>query len=252
MRISLIKYLFLFCFLFTSKNTLFAQEQLVEKQNASTELSLDDNEAPSKEKKKKKDKDKDKADKEDEVTIDAVFGIHLLANILTVIFIIGFIYHRNYHRTELLFTFFAFNFIIFLLTYVMNHVKISMGAAFGLFAVFSMLRYRTEGISPKDMTYLFIVIAVGLICAIRIDTMSLAIICGIVIVVTWLLDGNVIFKRQFSKLVRYDKIELITPDRNLELIDDLRQRTGLNVFKVSIDRINFLSDEVLIEVFYHD
>lgn len=195
---------------------------------------------------------KTKTKKEDSITIDGQFGANLALNLVTLIAIIVFIYNRNYHKTELIFTFFAFNIVIFLLTYVMNHVKLSMGAAFGLFAVFSMLRYRTEGISPKDMTYLFIVIAVGLICAIKLDTISLAVVCLLLVLTTWLLDGNVIFKRQYSKLVRYDNIALIKPDKNQELIADLKQRTGLNIYKVTISKIDFLKDIAAVEVFYYD
>jgi len=233
--------------------SLAQEEKLVEKRSSTEEslLTSDEDELEGKGKKKKKDKDgKDK--KEEVITIDAHFATHLLINLLTALLIIVFIYNRNYHKTELLFTFFAFNLVIFLLTYVMNHVKLSLGAAFGLFAVFSMLRYRTEGISPKDMTYLFIVIATGLICAIRLDELSLIAVCLLMAIFTWILDGNVIFKKQFSKEILYDNIELIKPDKNPELIQDLRERTGLNIYKISVNRINFLRDEATLEVFYHD
>lgn len=225
----------------------FPQEKLVERLPTTEESVLEDDEAP-KGKKKKHKGDK----KEEEITIDVHFGTHLLINLLTTLFIIVFIYNRNYHKTELLFTFFAFNLVIFLLTYVMNHVKLSLGAAFGLFAVFSMLRYRTEGISPKDMTYLFIVIATGLICAIRLDELSLIAVCMLLSLFTWVLDGNVLFKKQFSKEVLYDNIELIKPERNAELLEDLRNRTGLHVYKVAVNRINFLRDEATLEMFYHE
>ncbi|MFN8438429.1 MAG: DUF4956 domain-containing protein [Cytophagales bacterium] len=233
-------------------NNSVAQELVEREKPTSTEesVSFGDEENATKDKKKKDKKDKDK--KEDSITIDGQFGANLALNLVTLIAIIVFIYNRNYHKTELIFTFFAFNIVIFLLTYVMNHVKLSMGAAFGLFAVFSMLRYRTEGISPKDMTYLFIVIAVGLICAIKLDTISLAVVCLLLVLTTWLLDGNVIFKRQYSKLVRYDNIALIKPDKNQELIADLKQRTGLNIYKVTISKIDFLKDIAAVEVFYYD
>ena len=229
-----------------------AQETLVERTASTEEIGLSSDEEDATKEKKKKDK-KDKQDKQDgTITINDQFAVNLLINFLTILAIIVFIYNRNYHKSELLFTFFAFNLVIFLLTFVMNHVKLSMGAAFGLFAVFSMLRYRTEGISPKDMTYLFIVIAVGLICAIKLDTISLAIVCSLLVLTTWLLDGNVIFKRQFSKSIRYDNITLITPAKNAELIADLKVRTGLNIYKVTVDKIDFLKDVAMLEVFYHD
>lgn len=199
--------------------------------------------------KKKKKKDKDK--KEDIAELNLQFAIGFGASILTTLIIIGLIYYPNYHKREILFTFFIFNIIIFLLTYVMNQVKLSMGAAFGLFAVFSMLRYRTEGISTKDMTYIFIVIAVGLICAINLEPKMLAVICAAIICMTYLLDGNVIFKRQFSKIVLYENIQLIKPENENALIEDLKTRTGLNIYKVSINKIDFLRDVAQVEIFYY-
>jgi hypothetical protein len=190
--------------------------------------------------------------KEELITIDNRFVINMVINLITVAVIIGYIYNRNYHKTEILFTFFAFNIVIFLLTYVMNHVKISLGAAFGLFAIFSMLRYRTEGISPKDMTYLFIVIAIGMICAIRLNMVTLSIICGVLILVTAALDGNILVKRQFSKEIIYDNISLIRPEQQIQLIEDLKSRTGLNIYKIRIGAVDFLRDSANIEIFYHD
>ena len=94
------------------------------------------------------------------------FAIRLGIDLLTTLIVIRGIYYRHYRRTDLFLTFFAFNVTIFLITYLLNKVEMTMGAAFGLFAVFSMLRYRTENISAKDMTYIFIVIALGLVMAI--------------------------------------------------------------------------------------
>src|SRR5688572_29785202 len=94
------------------------------------------------------------------------FFIHLAVDLVSVFILIRFIYYPNYRTKEFFFTFFIFNLIIFLITYMMNKVEMSMGAAFGLFAVFSIMRYRSEDISIKDLTYLFLVIAIGLITAV--------------------------------------------------------------------------------------
>lgn len=195
--------------------------------------------------------EKKKSKKHKNITIDTQFSINLIVDLCGVFMIIVLIYHRNYHKSEHIFTFFAFNLVIFVLTYVMNHVKLSMGAAFGLFAVFSMLRYRTEGISPKDMTYLFIVIALGLICAIKLDINSLLFVVSLLVFTTWLLDGNVIFKRQHSKLIKFDSVGLIKPSQNEALIEELKNRTGLNIYKVIIHEIDYLRDAVSLEVFYY-
>jgi hypothetical protein len=199
--------------------------------------------------KKKKKKNKDKV-KEEEITIDQKFLISLGINLATVIILIGFLYYRNYHKNDLVFTFVVFNVVIFLLTFAFNHVKISMGAAFGMFAIFSMLRYRTEGISAKDMTYLFIVIATGLINAIQLDYSVLAFFNISIIVITFVLDGNILLKRKYSKIVLYEKIELIKPEFNEQLIEDLKLRTGLLITDVTINKIDFLRDVAVLEVFY--
>jgi hypothetical protein len=145
-----------------------------------------------------------------------------------------------------------FNVTIFLLTYVLNTVKISMGAAFGLFAVFSMLRYRTSGIDMKDMTYLFIFIAMGLISAIEMDFYENVIISALVIGFTLVLDTKLLLRRESSKTIRYEKIDMIKPNRRDELIKELKERTGLNIHRVSIAEIDFLKDVAMINVYYYD
>ena len=205
-----------------------------------------DDEEEKKSKKKKRDKEK-----EEELVIDQRFFVSFAVDLFTIFILIGLLYYRNYQKKDLVFTFIIFNVVIFLLTFVFNHVKISMGAAFGMFAIFSMLRYRTEGISAKDMTYLFIVIATGLINAIQLNYGVLAFFNISIIVVTLVLDGNILFKRQFSKIVLYEKIEMIKPENKEKLIEDLKDRTGLAITKISINKIDFLRDVAVIEVFYN-
>ncbi len=181
------------------------------------------------------------------------FLSRFLVNIISVFILIRFIYYRHYHRTDLFLTFFGFNVIIFLITYLLNKVEMSMGAAFGLFAVFSMLRYRTEGISAKDMTYLFIVIALGLITAISKGSWDdLSIMSLILLSLTALLEGGWFIKKEFSKIIFYDKINLIPVDKRAELIEDLSIRTGLNINRVDIQEIDFLKDSALLTVYYFE
>ncbi len=181
------------------------------------------------------------------------FLSRFLVNIVSVFILIRFIYYRHYHRTDLFLTFFGFNVIIFLITYLLNKVEMSMGAAFGLFAVFSMLRYRTEGISAKDMTYLFIVIALGLITAISKGSWDdLSIMSLILLSLTALLEGGWFLKKEFSKIIFYDKINLIPLDKRKELIEDLSIRTGLIINRVDIKEIDFLKDSALLTVYYYE
>lgn len=174
-------------------------------------------------------------------------------DLLAAFILIRGIYYTIYRKKDFFFTFFIFNLVIFLITYLMNKVEMSMGAAFGLFAVFSMLRYRTEGISLKDMTYLFLSIAIGLITAITKGSWDeLSLLCGLILLLTYLLESNLLIKRESSKLVMYEKIELIKPDQKEQLLRDLQERTGINIHRISIERIDFLKDIAFIRVYYYE
>jgi len=201
---------------------------------------------------KEKEKAKEKENKEkDVVDINMKFFVNLLIDIATMLLIICLIYYPKNRQMESIFTFLMFNIIIFMLTFVLNKVKMSMGAAFGLFAVFSMLRYRTEGISIKDMTYLFIFIALGLISAIQLEYYELGIINGVILFFTFILDGKLLF-REHSKLIEYENVELIKPENHKLLIEDLQKRTGLRVHHFIIEEINFLNDTANIKIFYYE
>ncbi|MCE5332061.1 MAG: DUF4956 domain-containing protein [Bacteroidales bacterium] len=190
--------------------------------------------------------------KKDKIQINQNFYVSLLIDLAAIVLIIVFVYYPNYKKMDTIFTFIMFNVVIFLLTFVLNKVKISMGAAFGLFAVFSMLRYRTAGIGIKDMTYLFIFIALGLISGIQLEYHELGIIVVIIFIVTLLLDTKLIMKKEYSNILRYEKIEMIKPDKRAELINELKQRTGLNIHRVSINEIDFLKDTAMITYYYYE
>jgi len=185
--------------------------------------------------------------------VSILFLSRFLVDIIAVFILVRFIYFRHYLRTDLFLTFFGFNIIIFLITFLLNKVEMSMGAAFGLFAVFSMLRYRTENISAKDMTYLFFAIALGLITAISKGNWDdLAIMCVILLGLTALLESGILMKKENTKMITYEKIHLIIPERREELIQDLRERTGLNIHRVDIQEIDFLKDASQITIFYYE
>ena len=176
----------------------------------------------------------------------------LLIDLLAVGVLVRLIYYRIYRKTDLFLTFFMFNLIIFLITYLLNQVQMSIGAAFGLFAVFSMLRYRTEGLSAKDMTYLFVVIAMGLISAVSNGSwVQVALIDGLILFMVQLLEGNWLIRREFSKTVTYDRIGLIVPSHRSELLEDLRNRTGLPIHRADVQDIDFLKDSARITAYYY-
>lgn len=181
------------------------------------------------------------------------FFARMIIDILSVLILIRLIYYPLYRKKDFFFTFFLFNIVIFVITYLLNKVDLSMGAAFGLFAVFSLLRYRTENISAKDMTYLFVVIALGLISAVNKGTfIETSIINGIILIIAYALDAGLFIKNENTQKIQYENIELIRPENRLLLIEDLKKRTGLNIHKISVGTINFLRDTAIINIYYYD
>jgi len=197
-------------------------------------------------------KDTSAEKKKEIVSINPHFFITLGIDIAMILLIILLIYHPNYKQLDTIFTFIVFNIVIFLLTFVLNKVKISMGAAFGLFAVFSMLRYRTDSIGMKDMTYLFVFIAIGLISGIQLDIEVLATICAIIFTIVAVLDSNRILKREFSQVIQFEKIGMVKPELRPQLIEELKIRTGLNIRRLSICNLDYLKDSATIKVYYYD
>lgn len=181
------------------------------------------------------------------------FFLRLAVDLASVFVLIRFVYFPIYRSREYIFTFFIFNLIIFLITFLLNKVEMSMGAAFGLFAVFSMLRYRTEDISIKDMTYMFLVIAMGLINAVTKGSWDeITLISAIIIIITYLLESNVLMKKEISKVVLYENIEMIKPENRHLLIADLEQRLGVKINQVTIGKIDFLRDSAQVQVHYYE
>jgi len=185
------------------------------------------------------------------ITLTGRFAYSILIDLASMLLIFGLIYFPNYRNKEFMFTFFIFNIIIFIITFVLNKTSISMGAAFGLFAVFSMLRYRTEGISMKEMTYLLLAIALGLINAIGLSLLPISVFNLILFLFIFILDHPLVFKQEQSKAVVYENIELIKPENHELLLEDLRKRTGLDIHRFTISSIDFLKDATSIVVYYY-
>lgn len=180
------------------------------------------------------------------------FFIRLGINFVSVFILVRFIYFPVYKNRENFFTLFIFNLIIFLITFILNKSDMSMGAAFGLFAVFSMLRYRTEGISTKDMTYLFLVIAMGLITALsKGNWIEISFINLIIIIFTFSLETTVFMKKEVSQNIQYENIEMIKPELRDELLADLENRMGIKINRITIGKIDFLKDTAIIKVYYN-
>jgi len=180
------------------------------------------------------------------------FLVRLVIDLVTMLILVRLVYHAIYKKKDFFFTFFLFNLIIYVLTYMLNKVELSFGAAFGLFAVFSLLRYRTENISPKDMTYLFIVIAIGLITSVSKGTyLEIALLNLFIIVFVYALDGNLLIKNEMVQIIQYENIQNIKPANHGALLQDLKNRTGLDIHKIEIEAIDFLKDTARIKVYYY-
>ncbi|MCP4219521.1 MAG: DUF4956 domain-containing protein, partial [bacterium] len=159
-------------------------------------------------------------------------------NFGTAFIIIVWIYYPREKKREYLFTFFVFNMLIFFVCAFLKTIIVNIGFAFGLFAIFTILRYRTETIPIREMTYQFMVITLGAVNGLAENGSwhpELVLIDVIVIVGIFLLDGNIFFKEEFSQSIQYEKIDLIMPAKRAELLDDLRERTGLNIRRIKIE-----------------
>lgn len=192
--------------------------------------------------------------------ISSKMVIRILIDLATVFVLVRYIYFPIYKNKEFFFMFAIFNLIIFLVSFLLNKVDLSMGAAFGLFAVFSMLRYRTDNISIKDMTYLFLCIAVGLVSAVTkikgaSDLEEYLFLGGVnftILLITYLLESKLFSKKEHTNTIVYENIELIQSNRQDELLADIRLRTGINVHRVSVQKINFLKDSAQLKIYFYE
>ena len=184
-------------------------------------------------------------------------AFRFLFNISVAYLIIMQIYKRFHDNNDFVFTYFMFNSLIFFFAYILGNMDINIGFAFGLFAVFAILRYRTDPIPIKEMTYLFIVITTGVINAIgsnEVSQQELIFANFIIIILTYILENQ--GKIQDSekllgrRTIEYDKLENIKPENHKDLLIDLENRTGLSIQRFEIGRI-FL-DRVNIKIFYEE
>jgi len=172
-------------------------------------------------------------------------------NLLICWIIIRYFYYRKSERKDFVFTFTLFSVTIFLLIYLLNSVKLQIGMGLGLFAIFGILRYRTEQVSVREMTYLFAIIGISVINGLALTVSYSALMAtNIIFMVVTFLESRVYVKHTSSKIILYEKIELIKPDKADELKADLEKRTGLTILKVEVGHIDFLRDVAFIKVCY--
>lgn len=173
-------------------------------------------------------------------------------NLVVCWLIIGRFYYKKSNRRDYYFTFMLFSITIFFLIFLMDNVKVQMGFALGLFAIFGMIRYRTESIPIREMTYLFVAIGISVIngLAMTVSYAELGITNLILVLAVWLFEFAKGRKRIETKIINYDKIDLIKEGREDELKADLVGRTGLDITNVEVGYINFLKDTAFLKVSY--
>ncbi|MGJ8691627.1 MAG: DUF4956 domain-containing protein [Thalassotalea sp.] len=187
--------------------------------------------------------------------LDLTFISRFLVNLLSLAILCYGCYFRVSKNSVVAGSFILFGVGVFIITYLLHGVDMSMEFAFGLFAVFTMLRYRTESISIKEMTYLFLVTAIALLTSVgQLSLFDLGILNSMICLIAFVIDSSFLAKRYQIQSVCYEKIENITPQNREKLILDLKNRTGLNVVMVDIEHIDFLRDTAQLRVSYlpHD
>jgi len=176
-------------------------------------------------------------------------------NFLVALLVVRFVYYPSTHNKRYVFTFLAFNTVIYFVLSFMTSIEIGIGVGFGLFAIFSILRYRTDPIPIREMTYLFVIAALPVMnsASSNGDVWPQLILANVVILAIMLvLEKEWGFHYETSKRIVYEKIELIRPDRRAELLADLELRTGLKIKRIIIGKVDFLRDTANLKVYYDD
>ena len=195
-------------------------------------------------------------------------GIRFALNLLVCWILVHFFYYRKSQRRDYYFTFMVFSSAMLTLLYIMGNVEVGVGLTLGLFAIFGVIRYRTETVPIREMTYLFVIIALaaanGLAPLYRLADVAtaphyvlawgnvgvMALVNALIVLLVWVLESEHIIKHTTTKLVLYDRIELIVPEKRDELLSDLEKRLGVKVDRVEIGHVDFLKDAAFIKVFY--
>ncbi len=185
------------------------------------------------------------------------FFLRFGLNLVIIFVLVRLLYYPMRRNRDFLFTFFLFNIINFLICFLLSSAKLKMGFAFGLFAIFSILRYRTVTVPVREMGYFFISVTLGIINALTgIDsTTGLPLLVSaniIILLVAWIIDHKVRIVHENFKEIVYDRIDLITPENRPAMLEDLRNRTGLQIHRVEFGKIDFFKDTVVTYVFYND
>ena len=179
----------------------------------------------------------------------------LLINLFFMTLIIRFLYYPISKRKDYLFSYYLIGIIIFFLCFGLKKMEIDNGMGFALFAIFGIIRYRTDAIEIKEMTYLFLIIGMSVINSLasnKVSIAEMAIVNMSLVAITYGLERVWLLKHETRKTVVYERIDLIQPDRMEEMKSDLEMRTGLNINRVEVGKIDFLNDTAQVRIYYFD
>lgn len=199
----------------------------------------------------------------------AELGIRFALNLLVCWILVHCFYYRKSRRRDYYFTFMVFSSAMLTLLYIMGNVEVGVGLTLGLFAIFGVIRYRTETVPIREMTYLFVIIALAAANGLApiynvVDVATtphyalgwgnvgvMALVNGLIVLLVWILESESLVRHTTTKLVLYDKIDLIVPERRKELIEDLEKRIGVQIENLEIGHVDFLKDSAFIKIYYH-
>jgi hypothetical protein len=182
------------------------------------------------------------------------FGVRYALNLIVTFVLIRTFYYARHKNKDFVFTFFLFNSVLFLICFLLSSTKIELGFSFGLFAIFSIFRYRTVTVPVREMGYFFLTVTVGIINALAnlSDTLLLLMICNVIILVlTYILDGNLGLEHESFEEINYDRMDLIQPEKRTEMLRNLRERTGLSIHRVKFQKIDFAKNVVNLHAYYY-
>lgn len=181
--------------------------------------------------------------------------IRTIFNLGVVVYLVRYLYYRITPRKNYLFTYILISQVIFFMVFLLENIKLELGFALGLFAIFGIIRYRTRQIPIREMTYLFLVIGISVINALANSKVSYAelVFTNIaVIILTYVLEKVYLLKHETKKAINYENVELIKPEHRAELIKDLEERTGISITRVEIGRVDYLRDSARVFIYYFE
>lgn len=180
--------------------------------------------------------------------------LRLAINLVFLTIIIRWLYYSKAKRKDYLFTYYLIGIITFFLCFSLKKLDIDTGMGLGLFAIFGIIRYRTDAIEIKEMTYLFLIIGLSVVNSLASNKISIAemlTINGVVIILTFILENIWLIRHETRKIITYDRIDLIKPENMEELKADLENRLGLKINRVEIGKVDFLRDVAQVMIFYY-